>query len=556
MTVLFWLLAAAMLLVALALLLPALLGADKPAATGVRRDTLNIALYRDQLTELEAEREDGTLSPEQFEAARRELQRELLDEVGDAEGAAARVRGRAVVPVVALAVPLLAIGLYLQLGSGHLLTEEGQAELARAEQAAHDMQNVDQMVQQLATRLQQDPENLEGWVMLGRSLLALERYDDAARAFAQALRVGGEQPDLLADYAEALAMAGGGQLLGEPLQIVERVLAARPMHEKGLWLAGIAAFQRGDYAAALEHWNRLSQVIPEDHPNRRLLVDYLAQARNAVGGEGVPVAAGGDLPAALDAAIEVTVELDPALAARLAPGDTLFVYARAAQGPRMPLALVRQAAGDFPVKVTLDDSQAMAPTLRLSSFSEVAVGARVSRSGNATPQPGDLQGSTANVLVGADRAVTVVISEEVGVAEPQQAAAPAAPAAPTQPVPTAAPPPASAALEVAVTLDPALSDRVAPGDTLFVYARATQGPRMPLAIVRRQAGELPVTVVLDDSQAMAPNFRLSGFAEVSVGARISKSGDALPQPGDLQGQVAGVRVGQDRRVELTISEAL
>jgi cytochrome c-type biogenesis protein CcmH len=553
--ILFWLLAAAMLLVALALLLPALAGGGRDG--GVERDALNIAVFRDQLVELEADHAEGNLTDAQLEAARRELQRELLDEVDvDGEAAArAGARGKLVAPLVAVAVPLLAIGLYLQLGETHLLTDEGQAELAQAQQAAHDMANVDGMIQQLAARLQQDPDNLEGWQMLARSLLAVQRYPDAAKAFAQAIRIAGEQPDLLADYAEALAMSGDGQIIGDPLEIVERVLAMQPMHEKGLWLAGIAAFQRGEFAVALDYWNRLGQVIPEEHPNRRLLADYMAQARARVEGGAPQVAAVGDgIPAATDTAIEVTVELAPALADRLADGDTLFVFARAAQGPRMPLAIVRQAAGAFPVTVTLDDSQAMMPSLRLSGFSEVVVGARVSRSGNATPQPGDLQGTVDRILVGADRQVTVVIGEAVGAAQPM-AGASTSPPAPAQPPaqPSAA---AGGALEVAVALDPALNDRVAPGDTLFVYARATEGPRMPLAIVRRQAGDLPLTVTLDDSQAMAPNFRLSGFAEVNVGARISKSGDALPQPGDLQGSVPGVRVGHDRRVELTISEAL
>ena len=547
--ILFWLLAAAMLLVALALLLPALLGGGREG--GVRRDALNIALFRDQLTELEADHAEGNLTEEQLAAAKRELQRELLDEVDGSETAATvQPRGRLAAPLVGLLVPLLAIALYLQLGQSHLLTEEGQAELAQAQQAAHDMANVDGMVQQLAARLQQDPDNLEGWQMLGRSLLAMQRYPDAARAFAQTIRIGGEQPDLLADYAEALAMASDGQLIGDPLELVDRVLAMQPMHEKGLWLGGIAAFQRSDFGAALDYWGRLDQVITVGHPNRQLLTDYMAQARSALAGGGAPVAATGDgIPAAADTSIEVTVDLDPSLVGRLADGDTLFVFARAAQGPRMPLAIVRQTAVDFPLTVTLDDSQAMMPNLRLSGFSEVTVGARISRSGDATPQPGDLQGSVDKVLVGADREVRVAISEEVV----------AAAAAPQVPGPPASPPPVAAtmtSLEVSVTLDPALGDRVAPGDTLFVFARASQGPRMPLAIVRRQAGELPLTVTLDDSQAMAPNFRLSAFPEVSVGARISKSGNATPQPGDLQGGVAGIRVGKDHRVNLTISEAL
>jgi len=403
--ILFWLLAAAMLLVALALLLPALLGGGRES--GVRRDALNIALFRDLSAELDADHAEGSLTDDQLTAAKRELQRELLDEVDGSETVTrASPRGRLVAPLVAVLVPLLAIGLYLKLGETHLLTEEGQAKLASVEQAAHDLANVDGMVQQLAARLQQDPDNLEGWQMLGRSLLAMQRNPEAVQAFAQTIRIAGEQPDLLADYAEALAMASDGQLIGDPLELVDRVLAMQPMHEKGLWLAGIAAYQRGDFAIALDYWNRLGQVIAEDHPNRRLLADYMAQARNELSGGGAQVAATGDgIPAAADAAIEVTVDLAPSLVGQLTAGDTLFVFARAAQGPRMPLAIVRQPASAFPMTVVLDDSQAMTPSLRLSGFSEVTVGARISRSGNATPQPGDLQGSLSGVLIGADRQV-------------------------------------------------------------------------------------------------------------------------------------------------------
>ncbi|HEY5791484.1 MAG TPA: c-type cytochrome biogenesis protein CcmI, partial [Gammaproteobacteria bacterium] len=416
MTLLFWLLAAAMLLVALALLLPALTGGGR--SDGVQRDALNIALFRDQLAEFEAERAEGTLSAAQFENARHELQRELLDEVNPAEDAAQpAVRGRLAAPLVGVLVPLLAVGMYLQLGQSHLLTEAGQAELARTEQQAHDMANVDGMVEQLAARLAQQPDNLEGWLMLGRSLLAIQRFPDAAQAFSQAYRLAGEEPDVMADLAEALAMASDGQLVGDPLELVQRVLALRPNHEKALWLAGIAAFQARDFPAAVDHWQRLTAVIPAGHPNRELLDDYLAQARAQAGGApAAAVAAPGDAPSAADAAIEVTVELAPELAGRLPPGATLYVFARALQGPRMPLAIVRQVGSALPVTVTLDDSSAMAPQFRLSGFSEVSVGARLSQSGNATAQPGDLEGSVARLLVGVDRQARVVIDSEVGAA--------------------------------------------------------------------------------------------------------------------------------------------
>jgi len=555
--IVFWLLAAAMLLVALAFLLPALLGSGRK--DDVERDALNIALYRDQFEELDAEFAEGALSAEQLEAAKRELKRELLDEVDevpDDGDAAVSHPGRTLPWAIGLVLPLLAIGLYLQLGESHLLTTEGQAELVREEQAAHDLTSVDGMVQQLRARLEQEPDNLEGWQMLGRTLMAMQRYPDAAQAFDQAYRLAGDDPDVMADFAEALAMSSGGQLVGDPRELVDRVLAVQPNNEKGLWLAGIAAYQANDFVTAVGHWERLESIIGAGSSNKALIDDYLGQAR-AQAGIAMPVAAPSEssVVAAGDATIEVTVDLDPRFAERFAAGDTLYVFARAAQGPRMPLAIVRSATTELPITVTLDDSSAMAPQFRLSGFSEVTVGARLSKSGNATPQPGDLEGRLDGVLVGVDRVVSVTIGSEVGglaapQAAPQSVAPPSATAAPSSSEGQAA------ALDVEVTLDPALSDRVAPGDTLFIYARAANGPRVPLALVRRLAGDLPLTVRLDDSQAMAPNFKLSRYPEVVVSARVSKSGNATPQPGDLQGAVQGVRVGSGGTVRVTIAEAL
>lgn len=415
--ILFWLLAAAMLLVILAILLPPLFATPKRDGEGVERDQLNIALYRDQLKELETEHARGEIDAVQLERARIELKRELLDEVDeDAQTVAAGSRGVWVTGlVVALAIPLLAVGLYMQLGETELLTDAGQAALVSPQQEAHPNAEVDAMIEALAAKLQQAPDNLEGWEMLGRTLIALQRYAEAADAYAQVYRLAGDDPDVMIDYAEALAMRIGGEMLGDPLELIDMALKRQPTHEKGLWLAGIAAYQNRDMRGALNHWETLGLIIGTDNPNRSVLDSLMAEARAELGITAPPVAAAPKAAAptadVAATAIQVTVDIDPALAARVTPGDVLFIFARAASGPRVPLAIVRTTAAELPLTVTLDDSLAMAPTFRLSGFDVVNIGARISKSGNATPQPGDLRGGYDGVRVGVDRKIAVTISE-------------------------------------------------------------------------------------------------------------------------------------------------
>jgi cytochrome c-type biogenesis protein CcmH len=256
--------------------------------------------------------------------------------------------------------------------------------------------DVESLVQRLADRMAAQPEDPAGWALLGRSYSGLQRFDLARDAFAQAVRR--QQPpnaQLLADYADVLAMTQGRSLAGEPEKLALQALAIDPDHLKALALAGSAAMERNDYKLALKHWTRAKTVAPPDSPFATGLDASIAEARAAagMGPEAVPAPAPAPAPAVAGAKqLQVTVTLAPALAAKVQPGDTLFVYARAAEGPRMPLAIVRQPAGTTPVQVVLDDSSAMAPQFRMSGFAQVVVGARISRSGNATPQPGDLEG--------------------------------------------------------------------------------------------------------------------------------------------------------------------
>lgn len=383
---LFWILAAALVVVVLAGLAWPLLratggGADQTAAS-------NLRLLREQLAELNAELAAGTLDAEQHAAARGELERRVLEETHEAETTIRARPGRRSALVLALALPVLALGLYARLGNPDAL------ELAQAPPHG-TVADVESLVQRLADRMQAQPDDPAGWALLGRAYAGMQRWEPSSQAFAEAVKRSPPDPQLLADYADVLAMTQGQKLAGEPERIVMQALALDPDHLKALALAGSAAFERGDAAGALRHWERAKAAAPPDSPFATGLDGSIAEAR-AAAGQAAPAPAVAAAPpasaASAAAPLRVTVRLAPALAAKLPPGATLYVFARAAEGPRMPLAIVRQPAGAGPVEVMLDDRSAMTPALKLSAFPRVVVGARISASGNATPQPGDLEG--------------------------------------------------------------------------------------------------------------------------------------------------------------------
>jgi cytochrome c-type biogenesis protein CcmH len=384
---LFWILAAALVVVVLLALVRPLL---KPGpGTADRTSESNLRILREQLAELDADLAVGTIDAEHHAAARAELERRVLEESRVADTKVAARSGTASAVGLALAVPALAVVLYVQLGNQGGLDPV----LAKSPSQATPA-DIDVLVQRLADRMQADPSDPEGWILLGRSYAGLQRFAESRDAFAQAVaRLKPPSAQVLADYADVMAMTAGSSLAGEPERLVMQALALDPDHLKSLALAGSAAMERGDYAAAVRHWSRAKAVAPPGSPFATDLDPVIAEARAAAGLPPETVTAT-PAAAANGPGLQVTVTLDPALSSQLQAGDTLFVFARAAEGPRMPLAIVRQPAVPGPVEVTLDDASAMSPQLKLSGFPRVVVGARISRSGNATPQAGDLEGGT------------------------------------------------------------------------------------------------------------------------------------------------------------------
>ncbi len=400
----FALIAVALVVLALLWLLPALLSSRR-VSRAVQSSASNLAILKDQLGELERDLGNGTLSPQQYQHAREDIERRVLEEARDAPGYSARQTSGARWTALALAVaiPLCATFLYLQLGSPDAISWRNPADRERNVTP----QEIEAMVARLAARLEETPEDGNGWALLARSYLVLQRYQDSVAAYARAVALIKDDADLLADYADALAMSQGRRIDGKALQIVEQALQLNPVQWKALAMAGSAAFERKEYKKAIGYWEKLQQRAEPDSEFARIVAANIDEAKQ-LGGikSGIPAK-----PARVAAAsVHGTVSLSRALAGKADSSDTVFIFARATQGPRVPLAIIRRQVKDLPLTFSLDDSQAMAPEMKLSNYAEVVVGARVSKSANATPQSGDLQGNSRTVKVGASNVAVVIDS--------------------------------------------------------------------------------------------------------------------------------------------------
>jgi len=401
----FWLLAALLAVAALAFVLPSLLARrERPA--GATGEAANIAVYRDQVAELDADLAAGTLARDQYDEARRELERRLLDDVRAAQAVAPAASGsQATAVVVGLAIPLVAALLYFGVGNPGAISPPA----AHGDGQTITLQQIEGMVGRLAERMKENPDDVKGWTMLGRSYAVLDRHAEAAAAYANAVKRSPPDAQLLADYADALAMAQGRTLAGEPEKLIRQALTVDPKNVKALALAGTAAFQRKDFKGAIAHWQVILEVVPPDSDMAASVKDSIGDAQKMAGIVAEPAPAP---KAAASSAVNGTVSLAPALAGKAAPDDAVFIFARPAEGPRMPLAVTRKRVRDLPAAFTLDDSMAMTPAAKLSGHERVVIGARISKSGNPVAQPGDLEGLSAPVRPGAS-GIRVEISAEI-----------------------------------------------------------------------------------------------------------------------------------------------
>lgn len=449
----FYVVACLMSLAALAFVLVPLLR-KRDAETDVLSDAgSNLAVFRSQKREIEDEFARGAITADERDAALTELSRRLVDEVpedagvaGDAppraaDGHATSRRPWGLAAALALGVPVASFLIYAKVGSPDALRiSDIVAHSAPAQAAGPDAPMSDKqiiaMVDTLAQKMQEKPDDPKGWILLARSQTALGRFPDAVVAFERATALLPNDAALFADYADATVMAQEGNFAGKPQALIQKALALDPNHPKALALAGTSALRLGNRPESLKHWNKLKSLVAKDSDDYRQVESIIAEVESGTGPVPAPPASAKSAPAqvasapppakalpaptamppqptaappsggpaATGAKITGQVLLDPAVAAKLAAGDTLFVFARAKEGPRIPLAVMRipaPKAGAFPQAFELTDAMSMAPGMSLSAFPEIVIEARISKSGNAPLQPGDISGLSDAVKPGA-----------------------------------------------------------------------------------------------------------------------------------------------------------
>ncbi|MDD5319925.1 MAG: c-type cytochrome biogenesis protein CcmI [Methylococcales bacterium] len=352
-------------------------------------DQRNIQIAQHRLAELKENRRSGGLSQVQYEEQLADLEQALSDDLDiKSHVSSSQSQGRWVVYLVVIGVPLLAGALYLSLGNYQAISHS--AEMA-IDPDTLKLAEINKMVEGLTEKMKNNPDDAQGWLMLGRSYKFQQQYPKAVDAFANAYRLLGDQAEVMLLYADAIAYASDKNLAGKPTELIFKALDLEPDNMNALWLGGMAKAQQGDAVAAVKLWKKLAALLPPGSDAQQEIQGLLAKIESEA-----PQAASqpeakqqANVPGV---AIEVRVSLAQELQKSVSPGDTVFIYAQALSGPKMPLAIVRKQVSDLPLTVSLNDAMAMMPNLKLSNFANVKLLARISRSGNAMSQPGDLIG--------------------------------------------------------------------------------------------------------------------------------------------------------------------
>lgn len=398
MNTLFWIIIALMILAAVLLVVLPLF--KKHPLTNVDGEQRNIGIARQRLAELKQQLQEGSLSEEQFDEQYLELQQSLNDDI-DVDTTPQRQpgSGRWAIPVLVLLVPTLSILVYLLLGDTNALIK---AEQQKADiQAAVDVQA---QIAPLIERLKQNPNDDQSRLMLGRSYIFLQQFQNAVAVYAELYRRQPDNAEIMLNYADTLASTRNGRLAGEPAELIFKALKLAPDNNDALWLAGMAKVEEGDSAQAIAYWQQLISRLPAESDALPMIKEMIAE----LAGRQVEQS-----PVASATNINVHVVLDSALKGQVQAAQTVFIYAQALNGPKMPLAITRKTASELPVSVTLNDAMAMQPGMHLADFKQLKIIARVSKTGNASTQTGDLIGSAEISLPVSDQAVEIVINQEV-----------------------------------------------------------------------------------------------------------------------------------------------
>jgi cytochrome c-type biogenesis protein CcmH len=429
MTAAFWTIVSAMTLCVLGLLLRPLL---KRQAQMTSEQEKTLPVYRQQFSELEQDLTNGLLTDEQYQTARHELERRVLEETGSIETSSTTSGGLVNLRFVALSlvmiIPAASGVLYWTLGNPAAMTHPAASPMAAQGGAGDErqmMEGLNTLMERLKKKLEQNPNDATGWAMLARSYMAMERYADAVPAFDKAFKLNPNNADMLADYADALAIHQGRKLEGKPETMIQKALKVDPNHVKALMLAGTIAYNRKDFSLAVKDWERARANLPpgSDPEDGEQIAAAIGDAKQRMGG--VPMMAAANAPVAQSAmpadhppvkkagashAITGKVVLGPGMAGKTLP-DTLFVFAKDVAGPPMPVSIVRASKKDLPFTFRLDDSTSPMPSRKLSDIQTVVIVARLSKSGQAMPGSGDLEGMSQPIKPGTEN-ITVVIDRE------------------------------------------------------------------------------------------------------------------------------------------------
>ncbi len=420
--VVFGIIAVCLFIAAMLFVLPPLLS-RKVAGEVIEHDELNVSVYKDQLVELEFDNTNGAITPDFYEKTKGEIERRLLQDIeGENKEDGERTRttepsSRLLVVALAVVIPLFSILLYMDLGSPAAVTGAVPAVVAApaaggvpsgggvsSGQHPDTGDQVEAMVKQLELRMEEQPDDLDGWLMLARSYRFQQRHADAVRAFEKAMPLVNTSPQFLADFADTLAMATDGNLDGRPIRLIRQALKLDPDNVQSLWLAGTYDFERGDYEKALSSWRKLRNVVEPDSQDANAMNTNIAEVEARLRAAGHAIPPEDEITTAPSVKgptfVTGTVRVDPAHQEKTAPTDTVFIYARAANGPRMPLAMLKKQVQDLPFEFTLDEKMAMMSGMSLADYPQIIVSARISKSGNAMAQSGDFEGRTAVIDVG------------------------------------------------------------------------------------------------------------------------------------------------------------
>lgn len=420
---LFLLLSLALSLLVVLVLAWSVLRAARAATKGGEREHVmsHVSVYREQLAELERELAQGSLDQQGFDLSQQELTQRLMEDAPGAATApapAAPARTKLLISLLTLTIPVLAFVIYFYVGTPIALDPALLAQANGEEQITP--QKLETMAEQLSQRLEKEPKNAEAWVMLGRIQRALARYEQADAALQKALALE-RNDDVMIERAEVLAQKNNGSFKGEAWAIINSVLKADPQNGNALLLAGSAAYSEGRFKEALVYWEKVRGLLPATSPDGPALAEAIDKARERLGLPPLSPAVAGNAPASAGAMakpesdgterLSGRVVLGSELEAQVSPKDTVFIYANAAEGPRMPLAIIRTTVDKLPYDFVLDDSLAMNPQMKLSQVKSVMVRARISKTGNAMPQAGDFGASVGPVTPGSSEKLQLTISK-------------------------------------------------------------------------------------------------------------------------------------------------